>query len=398
MPWRKETVTSQRAEFILEAKSKECSFSEICRRFGISRTIGYKWIERFENEGLKGISDRSKRPHSANKQVPQEVVTTIVAYRQSHPSWGATKIRKVILREFKKVPSRRAIHRILQDCNLISTRRRHGRRDTNRKRVVLAACRCNHIWTVDFKGWWRTGDGQKVFPLTIRDEFSKMVLAIVMLPRATLDLVKQAFIECFVRYGMPEYIRSDNGTPFAFSQGLCGLSRLSGWWIKLGIIPNFIPPASPQYNGGHERMHRDMAKDIQCSPARNLYQQQLIADVWRNDFNFVRPHDSLNDKTPSQVYRKSKLKYKRAEAALEYPNHLFTRFVDQQGKFKFNGKKIFLSKAVGGENIALDFTHPDYVNIWYASVLLARSDVLFEQTIEEYNLITGILSDTSKAA
>lgn len=398
MPWRNNSVLSQRSEFILEVKSKACSFSELCRRYCISRTAGYKWVARFDKEGLQGINDRSRRPHSSKKQIPHEITTTIVAYRQAHPSWGATKIRKIIAKEFRKIPSRRTIHRILQDCNLISTRRMHRRRKIGRERVVLAAKWCNHIWTVDFKGWWRTNDGKKVFPLTIRDEFSKMILAIVMLPSPNLQLVKEAFIKCFERYGLPEYIRSDNGTPFSYSHSLCGLSRLSAWWIKLGIVPNFIPPASPQYNGGHERMHRDMANDLQTHPAKNLHQQQAVADVWRDDFNYIRPHDALADKTPSQVYKKSKYIYKRSEASLEYPARMLKRYVNKQGVFKCHGKKIFLSKAVAGENIGLDFTENKGVDIWFANTLLAHSDTNFNNKIYEYNLITGIISDTNQAA
>jgi putative transposase len=377
MPWRITNVISQRSQFILEAKSKEASFSELCRRYNISRTAGYKWIERFEKEGLRGLSDRSRRPKSSKQQTPHEVTTRIVAYRQAHPSWGATTIRKVISKEFKKVPSKRTIHRILQECNFITTRHYNRRRKTT-KRIVLKAQYPNHVWTVDFKGWWRTRNGQKVYPLTIRDEYSKMILAIEVLPGQLLELSKQAFIKCFQRYGLPEYIRSDNGSPFSYSQGLCGLSRLSAWWIKLGIIPNFIPPASPQYNPSHERMHRDMAMDLESSPARNIAQQQLVANIWLDEYNSLRPHTALADKTPSQVYCKSKRKYKIATPAIEYLEPFTSRYVNAQGQFK--------------ENIGLDFTHPDYVNIWFANTLVARANPDFSGKMLEYDLISGSIS------
>lgn len=397
MPWRMTSMLSQRSQFILELKSGEYSLSELCRKYDISRPTGYKWKERFSTEGILGLNDRSRRPVSQTPQVPQEIVSRIVSYRVAHPSWGATKIRKILLREFKKVPSRRTIHRVLQECNLISTRRMHTRRKQS-ERMVLKAKRCNHIWTVDFKGWWRTKDGKKVYPLTIRDEYSKMVLAVEMLPSPTLELTKEAFIRCFERFGLPEYIRSDNGTPFAYSQGLCGLSRLSAWWMKLGVVPNFIPPGSPQYNGGHERMHRDMKKDMQFTPALNIDQQQVVATEWKKDFNTVRPHDMLNDKTPSQVYRRSPHKYRRAEPPLEYPLHMKLRYVNKQGWFKFGGKRIFLSKAIGGENIGLDFTHPGHIDIWFANTILAQGDTSFSQKIIEYNLISGLLSDNKLVA
>lgn len=311
MPWKTSTMSAQRSQFILESKSGSFSHSELCRRFNISRVVGYKWRSRFDAEGIAGLSDRSRRPKTTSSAVPHEITTKIVAFRTAHPSWGATKIYKILKRELKKtkIPSRRTIHTVLQDCNLVTSRVYHSRRKASSNRVVLKATYPNHVWTCDFKGWWRTKDGKKVFPLTIRDESSKFVLSVTCLPSPSLDLVKAVFIDCFKSYGLPEYIRCDNGSPFSFSGAFCGLSRLSAWWLKLGIVPNFIPPASPQFNGGHERMHKDLKADLQSNPARNLRQQQLLADSWRDDFNIIRPHDSLSDKTPASVYKRSKTKY-----------------------------------------------------------------------------------------
>jgi putative transposase len=396
MPWRTTDMLSQRSQFIVESKSGDFSHSELCRKYGISRTAGYKWRDRFEIEGIRGLGDRSRKPKTTNKKVSYELTTQIVSYRQAHRSWGASKIRTILMREFSDVPSRRTIHRVLQECNLVSTRRRHYRRKPQ-ERVVVKARYNNHIWTVDFKGWWRTKDGKKVFPLTIRDEYSKFVLAIEVLPSPCLDLAKEAFISCFERFGLPEYIRSDNGTPFSFSNGLCGLSRLSAWWIKLGVVPNFIPPASPQFNAGHERMHRDMAADLETSPARNITQQQIVTDQWREDFNKLRPHSALQDKTPAQVYKRSKIKYRLSEPALEYPVHMLQRFVNKQGAFRFNGNRIFISKAIGGENVGLEFTDPGSVDIWFSTSRLAHWDTNSNK-ITEYNLITGTFSDIKIAA
>jgi len=397
MPWRESTVITQRHKFITELIAGEGCVSELCRRYGISRKCGYKWKARFSERGLQGLKDRSRRPLSSAKTIPHEITTQIVSYRQAHPSWGASKIRKILVKEFDEVPSRRTIHRVLQDCNLVQTRRARKRLRRSSNRTVVKAQFCNHIWTVDFKGWWRTKDGKKVFPLTIRDEYSKYILAVVLLACPSLELVKEAFIECFKRFGLPEYIRSDNGSPFSFAQGLCGLSRLSAWWIKLGITPNFIPPASPQYNGGHERMHKDLKKDLQATPARNRLAQQIVADGWVEDFNTIRPHDSLNDKTPSQVYKRSKRRYKLAEPSLEYSTRFTKRFVNRQGWFKFNGKKIFISKAVGKENIALEFTPEGGVNVWFAHLVLGTFDNTLS-TFSEFNLITGAPLANNSAA
>lgn len=387
MPWETSTMLSAKSSFILRVKSKEESISAICRSFNISRTTAYKWLKRFEEHGLKGLEEYSRRPKSKSSEVAHEITVKIVAYRQAHPSWGAIKIRKLLQREFVKVPSRRTIHRILQDCNLVSTRKMRKRRNVA-QRIVLKSRYPNHVWTTDFKGWWRTKDGKKVFPLTIRDEYSKFILAIEVLPSPSLELVKQSFIRCFQRYGMPEYIRCDNGSPFAFSQSFCGLSRLSAWWLKLGIIPNFIPPASPQYNGGHERMHLDMAKDLEATPARNISQQQLIAESWREEFNNIRPHAALNDRTPSEVYKRSRTKYNSAEHLLEYSSDKIVRFVNNQGQFKFAGKRIFISKAFGSENIGLEFTDNNMVNIYFANACVGFSDASFSSPIVEKDLVS----------
>jgi len=390
-------MITQRSEFILLLQSGDISLSELCRSYGISRTTGYKWKKRFNEEGLRGLREKSRRPLSSKSEIPYEITTKVIAYRDAHPSWGATKIRKILLREFKKVPSRRTIHRILEDCNLITRRRRVGKSRTQTERIVLKATHINHVWTVDFKGWWRTKDGNKVFPLTIRDEYSKNILVVKMLPSPNLDLVKEAFQECFLRNGLPEVIRSDNGTPFSYSFGLCGLSRLSGWWLKLGITPNFIPPASPQYNAAHERMHRDMAKDLEARPARNLSDQQVIADGWREDYNFIRPHDALNDKTPSQVYKPSRRKYSLCEPALEYPSSMISRYVTFQGHCWLNGKRVFISKAIGGENIGLQFTDKYSAIVHFGHVPIALLN-LNDNSLLEYNLITGKESNNKCAA
>lgn len=396
MSWKTSTMISARSDFITEVKSGNESFSEICRTYCISRTTGYKWIKRFDKEGLPGLKDRSKRPKSKCSEVPHEITVKIVAYRQAHPSWGATKIRKILQREFQKVPSRRTVHRVLQDCNLVSTRRAKKRK-SDQNRVVLKSKYPNHVWTTDFKGWWRTKDGKKVFPLTIRDEYSKFVLAIDVLPSPSLDLVKAGFIRCFQQYGLPEYIRCDNGTPFASSQSFCGISRLSAWWMRLGIVPNFIPRGCPQYNGGHERMHLDMAKDLEVTPARAISQQQVVADGWREDFNKIRPHQALGDRTPSQVYRRSSTRYRYPDHPLEYHSSLLKRFVKKDGTFKYEGKAIFLSKAFGGENIGLDFTTKGLVNIFFADCLVGHSDPKFSTTIVEHELVPRLTNDKCAA-
>jgi hypothetical protein len=281
---------------------------------------------------------------------------------------------------------------------MVTSRRHHSRRKVPQERVVLKAKYCNHVWTVDFKGWWKTKDGKKVYPLTIRDEFSEYVLALTCLERPSLDLTKQAFIDCFKLHGLPEYIRSDNGTPFASSQGFSGLSRLSAWWLKLGIIPNFIPPASPQYNGGHERMHLDIAKARQVNPAKNIKQQQIVSDVWKDDFNNIRPHSALKDKTPSEVYSRSRTKYNTAEPDFEYPKGYISRYVNKRGGFKYGGVKIFMSGAFAGECIGLKVTLNEEILNYYGYTKIASLDPSLQKKPTEIDLITKLMTGLENAA
>lgn len=381
MPWKKVDPMEERYRFVLMASQPRANFSELCRKFQISRKTGYKLLSRYQEEGLEGLADRSRRPKTAPKEVRAELICEIVSIRQAHPRWGGVTIRAVLERTHRKgeLPCARTIDRILERCGLVEARKRRKRRIYCPETVVKPLAP-NDVWTVDFKGWWHTKNGSRCVPLTIRDEHSRYLLDFTALSESSTERVKRRFEECFERYGVPTYIRSDNGAPFSAYRGLRGLSQLSVWWIKQGALPNRIPPASPQYNGAHERLHRDIKAELQKTPARTLAVQQRIFDAWREEFNNVRPHRSLNMRTPRNVYRVSSTKY-RPERSYEYGDELQVRKVSSRGGVWWKGKERFLSNALAGEEIGIEQESDVTISLWFREFFLGRTDAEFSHPL-----------------
>ena len=228
----------------------------------------------------------------------------------------------------------------------------------------------NEVWTVDFKGWWRSGEAGRCEPLTIRDEFSRYVLELRAMDNARSQTVREAFERIFERHGLPEAIRSDNGAPFASVQALHGLSRLSAWWVALGIDLERGRPAHPQDNGGHERLHRDIAKELE-SLGQGATPEAL--ELWREEFNRERPHEALGMRCPAELYRNSSRPYRTAEVQLSYPG-MARRLVDKNGKLSWNGQKVFLTGSLAGWEVGLQRTEKDQLEIWFGRLLLGHLD------------------------
>lgn len=344
---------SKKMEFVQRATEPGVKLAPLCTQFGISRQTGYKWLKRFREHGFEGLEEESRRPKSSPLSLAEDVVAAILDARDAHPSWGPRKLEQLLRRRFgPSTPSRATVARILKRFGRIRRRRARGPISLVDRAPCATAAAPNDVWTVDFKGWWRSHDGVRCEPLTVRDACTRFVLA-ATLTRTSVDQVRPVFEALFRKHGLPSAIQCDNGTPFINVRGRGGLSRLSAWWVSLGIRIVRSRPACPQDNGGHERMHRDMAREVEESPASNAIAQQRVLDRWRQEFNHVRPHDALDGKSPAELYRPSTRRY-RGSIAPSYPPHFAVKRVVNNGTIYFNGDQYFVSLALAGQSVGLE--------------------------------------------
>lgn len=365
MPWRTQKLMNQRTEFALRALQTE-NFSELCREYGISRRVGYKWRERFYREGLAGMKEGSRRPKHHPETLVEDVICRMVKLKERHRRWGPRKIREVYLRQWGEAgtPSESSFKRVLERCGLSEKRRVAAAQSRGRLSSGRRGQEPNEVWTVDFKGWWYDRDG-RCDPLTVRDEASRYVLELRALSDARTQTVQACFERLFERHGLPQAIRSDNGTPFA-SQGLLGLSRLSVWWLAQGIELERGRPGCPQDNGGHERLHRDIAAELEGS----VYEERQAAlETWREQFNRERPHEALAMRTPAEVYRNSLRRWEGGCEEIQYESAQ-SRRVHRAGKIKYEGEQIYLSTALGGWDVGLKSRGDGAVEVYFARLLL----------------------------
>jgi transposase InsO family protein len=263
MPWKEIDKMDQRIEFAMKS-IRTGNFRELCREYGISAKTGYKWRERFLRHGWEGMAEESRRPHQHADQLSEGIICEMIRLKQAHPHWGPRKIRALYERHHSgEVPSESSFKRVLERAGLTKPRRVRSSGQAGRLAQGRKAEQPNDIWSVDFKGWWKDADGLRVEPLTVRDEYSRMLLEMKVLSDSRTGSVRECFERLFERQGLPGAIRSDNGSPFA-SRGLLGLSRLSAWWLALGIDLERNRPGCPQDNGAHERMHRDVRQELQA--------------------------------------------------------------------------------------------------------------------------------------
>ena len=376
MPWEESSVVNLRTEFVLRTFESKVSFGELCQEYGISRKTGYKWKKRFLEEGLDGLEDRSRRPTSSPNQADEDTACRIVRLKLAHPRWGPRKIRTIFGRSCPEsdLPSESTFKRILDKAGLVKHRKRRSPKESGRFTNRIQPERANHVWTVDFKGWWWTGDRRRFEPLTVRDAFSRFVLCAQALENNRTQTVRVAFERLFTQYGLPEVIRSDNGSPFASHHSPMGLSRLSAWWIALGVNLDRIQPARPDQNGAHERMHRDMALEIECDSAANVVEQQAILDTWRNTYNFERPHEAIGMKVPADLYNPSKRQFE-STLQLEYPLGFLRRRVSNKGAISLQKTKVSVSESLAGWDIGLKPDRRNRYGLWFTQFRLGEVDL-----------------------
>lgn len=377
MPWKEYDVMDQKLAFVIKSFEKEKSFTELCTEYGISTKTGYKWKERFFKDGVEGLKDKSRKPQKNPKEVPEAVVCEIIRIKKTKKNWGPKKIRLVYAENHKheKVPSRSTVERILRRSGFVQSRRKKRKFDPQRIQNRVVPEGPNDVWTVDFKGWWYTPERERCEPLTVRDEYSKYILSIKILEKGDITCVKREFERIFKKYGLPKTIRSDNGTPFASSNAILGLTRLAAWWMALGIKLDRIDPGSPYQNGAHERMHLDMKKELEGKISGSLKMHQHIFDVWRKEFNTERPHEGLDMKTPVKVYRRSISQYEEMIERIEYPAGYKSRQVNDRGCINQNGKRIFITNALCGYNVGLKWNRKESIDVWFAENLLGQIDL-----------------------
>jgi putative transposase len=386
MPWNETNIMDQRTEFAQRAISGTDSFSDVCRDFGISRKTGYKWKERFLENGAKGMGDHSRRPNNSPNEVSEAIVCRIVKLRMAHPNWGARKLRTVLERTISQddLPSETSFKRILDKAGMVKHRRRRPSKQTGRLQTPVKAQRPNHVWTIDFKGWWYTRDKKRFEPLTIRDDYSRYILCAQALDNACGDTVRQKMIRVFERHGLPEVIRSDNGPPFAAPNSPLGLSRLSTWWLSLGIDLDRIAPGRPDQNGGHERMHRDIACEVEGNVQQDAAMQQALLDEWRDTFNQQRPHEALEMRVPQDFYQRSQRKFDASPVELEYPSGYLVRKVNGTGRIKIHGTPIPISTALHGFEVGLQPSKANNLSLWFCRLYLGEIDL----STQKFHVIT----------
>ena len=348
------------------------NFRELCREYGISAKTGYKWRERFIAHGVAGLSDLSRRPHGHADELGEAVVCEMVRLKQAHPHWGPRKIQALYQRKHGgEVPSESSFKRVLERAGLTVPRRVRRVNETGRLSTGRKASAPNEVWSVDFKGWWKDREGLRVEPLTVRDEHSRMLLEMRVLEDSRTESVRECFEGMFERYGLPGAIRSDNGSPFASRNALLGLSRLSAWWLALGIDLERGRPGCPQDNGAHERMHLDIRRELQGG---RVGRDQAAFDVWREEYNTERPHEALGMRVPAEVYQRSACAYEGTPTEIDYGG-METRKVNRRnGTIQYQDEAIMITTALGGWAVGLSPQADGLVEVRFSKLLLGHID------------------------
>jgi transposase InsO family protein len=352
MPWKESSVVEERLVFVARLLDGE-GLTDLCRQFGISRKTGYKIYNRYKEHGLEALSDRSRRPVRYANQLPAQLESLIVHLKQDKPHWGARKIRERLVRRLAsdvRVPAKSTIHAVLDRHGLVKRKGRSRHHATGTP--LSAGAAPNDLWCADFKGEFKLGNQQYCFPLTVTDQASRYLLLCEALESTREDTAFMAFERLFHERGLPQAIRSDNGVPFASPNGLFNLSKLSVWWLRLGIAIERIKPGRPQQNGRHERMHLTLKKEATRPPGINTLQQQARFDAFIHEFNIERPHEALAMKCPAEVYIPSARPY-QGLPQLSYPFHDRDILVTACGRICLHRKKINLSTVLAGQTLGI---------------------------------------------
>jgi len=370
MVWKDTCAMDERLRFIAAHLEDDETFSALCLEYGISRKTGYKWVGRYGRDGVLGLKDLSRAPHTNPRALTGDVVDKILSVRHRHPSWGPRKVKAWLDANTggRVWPPASSIGNLFDRAGLTRPRKRRHR--TPPQSLPFSACRApNDVWCIDFKGWFLTGSGKQVGPLTLSDGYSRFLLLCEVIDRPDQSHVWRVLEAVFREFGLPGAMLSDNGPPFA-SRGAGGLSRLAVKLIKVGIRPERIAPGKPQQNGRHERMHLTLKQDTASPPAHSLAEQLVRFREFRHIYNHERPHEALGQVPPAHLYRASPRVWDGVLRSPEYPGPVAVRRVRSNGEFKWKGRSIFISKALRGEPVGLHRIDDNCWFVMYGPVLL----------------------------
>ena len=385
MPWSETNRMDERARFAREALQGCFTMSELCWRYGIARKTGYKWLERYDQEGTLGCGDRPRAPRRHPNATPEKIVRRIIRLRKQHRSWGPRTLHAYLQGKDPETrwPSPSTIGEILKRAGLVGRRRRRAAARPWRSDRTEAD-RPNRVWTADFKGHFRMGNGVYCYPLTIVDAHSRYLLACCGLGSTAYVPARRVFDQAFRTYGLPEVIHTDNGVPFCGPSSILRLSKLSVWFLKLGIRLERSRLAKPQDNGSHERMHRTLKDEAAKPPRGNAAAQQRALNQFRRVYNQERPHHALEMRTPASIYRPSDRTYEGAPGKPVYPSYMEVRQVSKIGVFTFRQRQMFITEALGGEQVGLDCVADGLWSVFYKEILLGR----FSEV--DYHFVAGM--------
>ena len=358
--------------FITEVNESPESFAAVCRSFGISRKTGYKWCERYEEEGPAGLQTRRPVALKCPHKTAAELISAVVELRKEHPSWGPKKLKARLEALGKSdVPAASTIGDLLMRHGLVRPRRRRVYPPSMTPLPLAEATVPNDTWCVDFKGHFALGDKTRCHPLTLTDQVSRYLLKCESVDKPDEVHVRPHFERAFREFGLPRRMRSDNGPPFA-TTGVGGLSVLSVWWIKLGIVPERIEPGKPQQNGRHERMHRTLKDEVASKPEADRQAQQLAFDRFRHEYNDVRPHEALSQQTPSSRYTTSRRVMPAVLSSPEYPSTMEVRRVQSTGEISWQCQSVHLTRLLGGEPVGVEQLEDQRWRVHYGPVVIAE--------------------------
>ena len=377
MSWKETDVMKEKEKFIDAVIKAEKPFKYICEDFGISEKTGHKWKNRFYEEGKLGLYEKSREAENHPNALPEDTVIAIIQLKTAHPYWGAKKILELFKKSRRnaEVPSLSSVNRILSKANLIKKRRvKPVSVDCRRLHAHIQPQEVNDVWAIDFKGYWRS-DGEICEPFTVRELVSRKILCVKLMQSKSSEAVRAVMTDLFKKYGLPKVIRSDNGTPFSSPNGVLPLTSLSAWWITLGITPDRTEKGSPGQNGSLERMHADIAREIEGKVRGGVLANQAVIDAWVEEYNSVRPNEAIGMKTPDEVFIPSERKYIGDYEEIEYPLGFLTRKVTAGGEIVLNSIRIAIGHSLKGLYIGLKPLENNSYEAYLADFILGTVDM-----------------------